>query len=172
MRNGPELWAAILKGLPIGAVIAGGAVRDFMLGVEPRDIDIFMKPDGWIMNRPEGFDRIDDKVERECEYTALGAGIESVSRGQLYGFSIDVIEIETPSPFDAAKLVEGFDFAIARSWFDGQIQDTVEAQLDRYFRCVSLLISTRPERARRRFERFNKRMSGAFTYRDKPYALP
>ena len=42
MQNGPELWNAILDQMPPGAVIAGGAVRDFILGVQPKDIDVFM----------------------------------------------------------------------------------------------------------------------------------
>lgn len=38
-KNGPELWQEIIEKLP-GAVIAGGAVRDYLLGVEPKDIDL------------------------------------------------------------------------------------------------------------------------------------
>lgn len=178
MRNGPDLWLSILAELPKGAVIAGGAVRDFMLGVEPKDIDVFMGPNDWIMDRPPGWHRIDDKDERAVEYRAV-SGIESVSHGQRFGYEVDVIEIAVsefaqknfgakPQRFNPEKLVAGFDFAIARSWFDGQIHDTPEAALDRFFRNVTLLHNNRPERSKRRFERFNERMGGTFTYRERP----
>ena len=47
--NGPVLWNHLLsyvhEHLDKDAVIAGGAIRDFVLGIEPRDIDIFVNVD-------------------------------------------------------------------------------------------------------------------------------
>ena len=42
MANGPDLWRAILAKMPPGSIVAGGAVRDYLLGYEPKDIDVFM----------------------------------------------------------------------------------------------------------------------------------
>jgi hypothetical protein len=162
MINGPELWRDILREMPPGAIIAGGAVRDYLLDIKPKDIDVFMKPAGWIENRPSGFHRIDDNNERDCEYRAM-SGIHSVSQGDKFGFSLDVIEMDS---FDPARTVGAFDFALTRCWFDGMsIHDTVEAQLDRWFETATLLIDTRPARAEARFNRFNLRAGGRFTLR-------
>lgn len=37
-----ELFDTILSHVPVGAVIAGGAVRDYVVGVPHRDIDVFV----------------------------------------------------------------------------------------------------------------------------------
>lgn len=46
MRNGPELWDRLLGVIrPVfgpGTVIAGGAVRDYRLGLNVKDIDVFV----------------------------------------------------------------------------------------------------------------------------------
>lgn len=39
--NGPRLWTNILNQIPGDSVIAGGCVRDWMLGVPEKDIDVF-----------------------------------------------------------------------------------------------------------------------------------
>ena len=42
MNNGPELWKKYLSIFPTDTIVAGGAVRDWMLsGGPPKDIDIF-----------------------------------------------------------------------------------------------------------------------------------
>ena len=44
MRNGPDLWLAVLNaiGLHWQPVVAGGCIRDHHLGLEPKDIDVFV----------------------------------------------------------------------------------------------------------------------------------
>jgi len=50
--NGPDLWDAILLKLGPDAYIAGGAVRDYILGTEPKDIDVFLyKPGDVVANK-------------------------------------------------------------------------------------------------------------------------
>lgn len=41
LANGPALWKEILSFFPEGSIIAGGCVRDYWLGKEPKDIDVF-----------------------------------------------------------------------------------------------------------------------------------
>src|SRR5687768_10379559 len=48
LPNGPELWDKLLEAVkevyePEFCCIAGGAVRDYALGKDPKDIDIFVK---------------------------------------------------------------------------------------------------------------------------------
>lgn len=69
--NGPAFWNKLLQDVQttwrMGGVVAGGAVRDWMLGIEPKDIDIFvgrgfdiadgdLVPNGWNFIRTVGRD--------------------------------------------------------------------------------------------------------------------
>jgi hypothetical protein len=178
MKNGPELWDLVLCQMPRGAVIAGGAVRDYFLGVEPKDIDVFApalvhvnaEPDAsysdlsnLIASDPRsGLYRIEDRYEREEEYKALG-DIATVSRGKIGNISVDLIEMVS-TELDPWALIGGFDFGITRCFYDGKlVWDTPEALTDRTNKSVTLLLGDRRERALKRFERFNVRMGGEFT---------
>jgi hypothetical protein len=41
MKNGPKLWADLIKQAPKGSVLMGGAIVDYLMGVTPKDYDIF-----------------------------------------------------------------------------------------------------------------------------------
>jgi hypothetical protein len=41
MKNDPQLWAELLKQVPLNCVLMGGAPRDFFYSVEAKDYDIF-----------------------------------------------------------------------------------------------------------------------------------
>jgi hypothetical protein len=176
--NGPELWSKILAQMPAGAVVAGGAVRDYLLGVPPKDIDVFMGTPAEIQDPPtqdryftEAFDarsglyRIDSVWERQEEYAAL-THIDLVSSGTLFGWKVDAVVLTNFTTGDA--LIEDFDFGITRSWFSPE-RGLVESQLafdDMTNRHVTLLLGDRRERAEKRFARFNERMRGTFTFVD------
>ena len=173
MQNGPDLWTAILEQMLPGAVIAGGAIRDFILGVEPKDIDVFYGevplPEVTDIDFSEihyfdlrcGLHRIDAVYERIEEYKAM-TGINLVSTGEMFGYKVDAVLMDDfKGGFD---LVEGFDFGINRCWWNGQINDTDEAAYDRENKVVTLLQHDRLERSQVRFDRFNARMGGGWTY--------
>lgn len=170
--NGPELWRAILARMPLGSVIAGGAVRDYLLGVEPKDIDVFIDMTAELVRFAEGDDnaisagdaryglhRIDNEHERFEEYAAV-SDIVCVSSGVLFDRRVDAVVMENYA--GGASLVAGFDFALNRCWFDGEIHDTPEAKRDRDNRCVTLLTDEREERSVARFERLNERWGGGW----------
>lgn len=174
MINGPELWTQILSKFPDGAVIAGGAVRDHMLGIEPKDIDVFIPARAGVVHDPAptnttfsmkafparfGLDRIYEVFERQAEYAALN-NIESVSRGEVFGYTVDAIEMNVD--FTGQQLVETFDFGINWCWFDGQINDTPEAFVDRYSKFIILHHHDRLERSLERFARLNERHGGQY----------
>lgn len=166
LPNGPELWAEILKCCPPGAFIAGGAVRDYLLGVEPKDIDVFASTDTLVPNAPwqtEVFRRIDIPEDRRAEYEAM-TEVDVVQRGRIAGWTVDLVYGWYEKEFSAPKVVETFDFGLARCWWDGELHDTPEAAADRNNRTVTLLIKDRPFRAQQRFDRFNARMGGDWTY--------
>lgn len=169
MANGPAAWAAILNCFPEGAIIAGGAVRDFALGVEPKDIDVFLPCTSWPRGGLEPLGRFESLgTDRNDDYSAMPA-ISIVQRGRLYGHQIDVVglwfEDENYRP---ERIVSTFDFGISRCWFDGEIHDTPEAESDRRDGTVTLLLTDRPERASIRFARFNERMGGGYSLRKAP----
>lgn len=178
MINGPELWDLILGDMPEGAVIAGGAVRDYLLGVEPKDIDVFYawpapssEPIDWesieIFLEPDarvGLHRIDNIYERQEEYEAM-TNINLVSSGTMYGFKVDAIELTEMD--SAEQLVNGFDFAINQCWYDGfDLYHTGAADDDLHRKTVTLLSNDRRERSLKRFDRFNERHNNAFTFVD------
>lgn len=161
-KNGHELWDAILAQMPKGSVIAGGAVRDYLLGVEPKDIDVFMpvRPVAQTLqqvvtqttmpladltvaastNYLPGFVSVEDAAGREArdEIYASLTGIAVVSRGEMFGRQIDAIEMVD---FNPDTLLDNFDFGITRAMYrDGRIDERVECILDRTFKTVTLYI--------------------------------
>lgn len=162
LTNGPKLWSAILEGMPKGAIVAGGAVRDYLLGVEPKDVDVFCPTEGLGGFDFTGFDPLGE--DRREEYEALSF-IDVVQRTRAHGFQVDLVGVHMPD-WSPRSLVETFDFGITRSWFDADgLHDTAEAGYDRSCRVVTRLLHDRPERAKARFDRFNQRMGGVFQYR-------
>lgn len=155
--NGPELWDQILAFFP-GAIIGGGAVRDYLLGVEPKDIDVFANAND--LHVPDNFAPLEG--DRREEYDALGF-IDVVSRATMAGYQIDLVGINlacTPR-----ELIETFDFGVSRCAYttSAGIIDTAESLADRSNKTVTLLLDDRLERSRLRFARFNERMGGDWT---------
>lgn len=174
MVNGPDLWNRILARFPSGAIIAGGAVRDYLLGVPPKDIDVFLPASAWqtpassdnefgIMSDPRyGLGRIDAIHERQAEYEAL-THVEMVSRGTIEGFTVDLVEIT--DDFDGESLVKTFDFGINRCWTTGRdVCQTFSCDDDLKNKTVTLYHRDRLERSKRRFAQFNKRHGGAYRF--------
>jgi hypothetical protein len=174
--NGPDLWRAILAVMPVGSVIAGGAVRDYLNDVEPKDIDVFSDIEAAVASPTEveagsvladigaydprhGLYRIDNEYERFEEYKAV-SNIAVVSSGMLLGHRVDHVIIEGFTTGE--ELVAGFDFGLNRVWFDGEIHDTREAYYDRENNCATLLLNDRVERSIKRFERLNDRWGGGW----------
>lgn len=178
MTNGPDLWAAVLA--PVreafgSGVIAGGAVRDFLLGVEPKDIDIFVNvPTVQMLGQRAtalaavGFDL---ELMDHTEYQDAPDWVNAVT-GVLDGHWGDhaVQIIARPSfDFSGAQLVGNFDFSITKCWFDGETHDTPEAKADRDAGTVSLTrwnSDAHVEISRQRFARFNARNGGSYTLID------
>lgn len=162
--NGPALWCTILAAMPPRSIIAGGAVRDYLLGYEPKDIDVFSPPDP-VWRIPDGFEGLgngpNDAVRR-AEYEAM-TNIDIVVRGEVEGWTVDLVGVTFTTP---AELIGTFDFGVTRCWADaeGQVHDTPEAERDRLFALVTRLIHDRPDRAQARFDRFNARMGGGWRY--------
>jgi hypothetical protein len=138
-------------------------VRDYLLGVEPKDIDIFVCSSDF--NPPANFQPLYDAEKRE-EYEALD-NIDIVMRAEIAGFQVDLVGV---APFSCGfELVETFDFGISRCFYAGKglAMATPEFCWDRDHQTVTLLLNDRRERAQRRFDRFNERMGGGWTLVEK-----
>ena len=157
MTNGPELWTKILAQMPPGSIIAGGAVRDFLLGAEPKDIDVFCSDLNFSI--PEGF-AVLEGAEQDEEYAAMGE-IDVVARGIVEGFTVDLVFM-TLSPFNAQTLVESFDVTTSQRWFDGECHAYAAAAGDLAEGLVTVLRYERLPRTIERFDRFNARHDGRF----------
>jgi len=165
-ENGPALWDAILARFPAGSIVAGGAVRDYLLGVPAKDVDVFLSVTNWPDSGLEGFERLGS--DRADEYAAMPT-ICIVQRGRIGGVQVDAVGVFIRSDpmgyedaFTPQAVIETFDFGLTRCWYDGQIHDTPEARADREARAVTLLLGDRPARAEQRFARFNERMGGGW----------
>lgn len=182
MKNGPELWDAILRGLnDASAVIAGGCVRDYLLGREPKDIDVFVnvacKDQLRVLGRALPATFSVSLMRELTEYEVAPDWVGEVS-GVLDGSfcpegSHDIFDdytqvqiIGRPSAdFGGAQLVSRFDFGITRSWYDGELHDTPEAAQDRANRTVTLMRWDTDDHVRsslKRFERWRDRYSEPF----------
>lgn len=164
MRNGPKLWSTILAALEpctSFAIVAGGAVRDFMLDAQPKDIDVFvlMKDFSKIPEWLIPVDMSNDALSEEYEGLNYVAGLW---RGELHGQRVEMIELaDLVSGGTPEALVNAFDFGATRCWFanDG-ICTTVECQTDLDCNLYTLLIADRLERSVNRFARFKATPAG------------
>lgn len=166
MQNGPELWDAILRPVHEAfpghkVVIGGGAVRDYLLGFEPKDIDVFVldRPGHNFIQDPN-FLYIEPGEGRKGEYDGK-QWVQFVSDYEAFGFPIQVIGVTEPT---GQALVDAFDLGITRCWYeDGEIHDTINAQIDRDCRAVTVILHDRLERSMDRAQRFIDRHAGAIT---------
>jgi len=158
--------------MPPGSIIGGGAVRDWFLGVEPKDIDVFIDA-----RRGEAPPECSSLAgDRDEEYEAMRE-VVCVQRGILEDRVVDVVHLDLivrdgglvlagevdPKPFTAENVIELFDFGITRCAYDGAIRDSTHASIDRANFTVTLFRHDRLERAMRRFERFTNRHNGVYT---------
>lgn len=152
--NGPELWEKILK--PIRscyghAIIAGGCVRDYLLGFPPKDFDVFVN----VPTREALESRLDDLLDQGYD----GGPLERLDdedyqldelldvRGVLDGhlqfgqLELNVQIVARPStPFDGATLTSKFDLGIAQAWYEnGQIGRSSQFDRDVDDRSISIL---------------------------------
>ena len=174
-ENGPALWETIINPIAAAygcpAIIAGGAVRDHLLGVDAKDIDVFVDVasihdlEAEIAALAEaGFDLEPmDHTEYEDAPDWVDA-VRGVLDGNFRGYPLQIIA--RPSAcFTGSRLVEKFDLAITQCWFDGEVHDTAAAAKDRAERTATVTRWNSPAHVAvtyARFERFNQRQQSPF----------
>ena len=124
INNGPDLWDEIRGHFPQDAIIAGGAVRDYMLQHEHRDIDVFLPYQNFI-DLPEEFVHDIPDIPREDEYPADSAPF-AVLNYRYKDHKVQLIYTEK-SP---REHIDTFDIGLCQMWYDGEIHMTKAAELD------------------------------------------
>jgi hypothetical protein len=186
-RNGPALWDALIEavGMP-GTVVAGGCLRDFLLGLEPKDIDIFVPLKSeyevlalcWRLNEAGMFDlrMLNPQAARtsgaEEDYDeAFGKQLWGVLDGEGLGVPVNIIaRCSHEGGIDA--LVESFDFDVVQFWYSGAGATGAgsAAYAAIFERTATITHDNTLDLSRRRFERFDKRNPGVLRLVD-PFVL-
>lgn len=145
-ENGPDYWSSLLENVDeifgTTSFIGGGAVRDHLLGVLPKDIDIFIHP----------LDFTRDDLSNMCEELGWGRAahvhgeeyLKNGSHGEISAFSVyELYPKSSPVPVQlifkmASKdnylhdVLSQFDLDICKSaYYNGTIVDTEVAKDDR-----------------------------------------
>lgn len=166
MQNGPELWDAVREAaLSVfsDALVAGGCIRDYRLGVPPKDIDVFVAGPSALIVHPD-FVHQPVPSDRREEYEGRPY-VRFVDDYDFHGIHVQVIGFYTDDEVVAVHgptLVGDFDFGITRAWYDGQIHETPEFEKDLQDSTITVLRNDRPERAATRARRFMDRHPGRF----------
>jgi hypothetical protein len=191
-RNGPALWETLIEALDIpGAVIAGGCIRDYVLGHEPKDIDLFV-PIGnrqefeeliatlndssvWSLEVLDGQEyRVHDphSVIGVAEGEAIGLPVNIIARcSQLPTSTLDVEGFEYHGTADNWSLINSFDFGILQWSFSSTSEGivcTTQALMDLAARTATLTHNSTYDQSIERYKRFNTRCPGALRLVD-PY---
>lgn len=176
--NGPALWGHLLSIVNVpGAVVSGGCIRDYMLGLQPHDIDIFVPRHtvSELGNLASGIQG------RQAAYSAThlalqpGYGSYSTQDDPLVGVvegTIDCIPVnilcnERHSTSNML-LIEGHDFGITQAcWGPAhQFETTAAFDQDLADKTATLLTLRSYERSLRRFDKFTARNGPVLTLVD------
>ena len=177
MRNGPELWGLLLAALGVeGAVIGGGCIRDYALGLAPKDYDIFVpirrkKELLDISNRITslGVMGFEDEQEDYHEESSVTGSLIGVMDGELLDYPVNVIGRRSHLQ-GVEALVDSFDFGcVQAAWSPtvGSVSTTAFVE-DILGSTATLRTNATYDLSRCRFERFNQRNPGVLTLVD-PY---
>jgi hypothetical protein len=145
--NDQTLWDPILAAVreiyePAYCCVAGGAIRDYLLGEDPKDIDVFMHLDrevnikelydlaqelGW-----QNVDVVGNVVGNAEPYLkdkqANGEPLTiACLRGKVKGVTVDLILTRAKT---GREIVGGFDFHMCEHWYDGEVHSTPKGKYD------------------------------------------
>ena len=172
-RNGPLLWQAMLEELNVpGAVVAGGAVRDFCLNLEPKDIDIFV-PVSCLSDFLALVDHVADNryfdlhpmFDKAKEYvkdadSIPGSDLIGVMEGEAFGLPVNVIA-RTAHLGGPRALIDSFDFDVLQGYHDGEsLKWNVCQGKACQTKIATLMHGRHVDQSIKRFLRFNQRHPG------------
>lgn len=134
------------------AVIAGGAVRDHILGVPERDTDIFLPAFKGrniiqlIADLSAEFKivpKMKSKLNRDGSYKESNKRLDSVFEFDFEGKLFDIVATkyeETEDNTFTDQLMKDFNFGLSRAYYDGYItEETKEFKIDADYNRMTLL---------------------------------
>jgi len=156
--NGPEFWDVILRDIrrenpSIQPIIAGGAVRDFILGGEAKDIDVwFYKstrggPTTATMHKAKRWTRVVPDDEDENEY-ASNSRLKMLHNYAFYGWDVQLIGVDV-FPWGWESLVNDFNIGLSKMAYDGAVHAHADALTDIANKTVSIVKPNAGERLKR-----------------------
>lgn len=128
MKFWPETWREVFwevkKTFP-GAIIAGGALRDWYLGKEVKDVDIFVPwhpvqgpmLDGW---KPMSVEFLEE------EGYGLQRAVQGVWEKEVEGIKFQIIKVSFLGPNFVYDLMHNFDIGLCKVW--GRTEGVFEAE--------------------------------------------
>lgn len=198
-RNGPALWDALLNvvGTYWKPVIAGGAIRDYYLGIEPKDIDIFVPAEDdddvvsiidqmspllahgrfiWLNEDADtGAILMGDvditKAKIEYNKAAFSQDLIAVWEGEILGIPVNIIGRRSLENGPQA-LINEFDFNVVKGYYygDGIVVATGPMEADIVAKTATLAHDRTHKQSLQRFERFNMRNPNLLRIVD-PYSV-
>lgn len=193
MRNGPALWDRLLSHVrPVfgqDAVVAGGAIRDYYLGLVPKDLDVFVN----VAHTDKLVDGVDFlSVQRGAifalgmmdvltspetgEYEQWAHANGKHSKKTLLGVAEGTWTLETGEEFDIniiarpslkngpLALIKGFDMGYVQAAYlgDDALIKSEDYLTDWRNRTATIMYQERADYdlSRKRFARFDKRHPG------------
>lgn len=176
-RNGPALWQSILEvvGTHWQPCVAGGAVRDYFLAQEPKDIDVFVPA-----TCNEDFTSIIDALPAKLAHGRIiglmgdpslaseyQAGEETevfgVWEGEIIGLPVNIIGRKSLNT-SIVGLLHTFDFGINQCAYSvsGCFIDTQEFVQDFFVGTFTLMHNRTYAQSLGRFDRINARHGGKY----------
>jgi len=171
-KNGPEYWDKLLYAVreiyECEAIVAGGAVRDHLLGFDPKDIDIFVNytNDPLELSEELGWGhpkQIGNRGRRNPYANIKGKIVQNVLEFYPSTSPVPVQLIFTKKPLDGdftENTLNMFDFHICKSAYDGKMYDTEVAQQERLAKTFTYSgpeDEENKEKSMQRFESFKQR---------------
>jgi len=156
--NGPEFWDVILRDLrrynDIEPIIAGGAVRDFVLGGEAKDIDVWFfrlkhegprphmqEARGWMRTMPEDVDEYEGNHRLKMLHNYV-----------FQGWNVQLIGVAV-APWGWEGLVNDFNIGLSKMAYDGAVHIHADALTDIANKTVTIVRPNAGERAKRCVEK-------------------
>jgi hypothetical protein len=163
--NGPVLWAKLLAAIEVpGAIVSGGCIRDWHLGLAPKDIDIFV-PGFTQRHLTDLCDTINDdhlgdlQLQPGCgSYSTMDDPLVGVVEGTLLGYEVNILS-NRKHEVSVLELIQGHDFGICQSAcdIDGNFTTTEAFEDDLGNRTATILTLRSYERSLKRFDKFTSR---------------
>lgn len=103
------------------AVIAGGYLRDMILGVQPKDVDIWIYkqlPKELVLDLPPDSYKVLRRIPVQNSFA-----MKCIVSVEWRGITFDIIQLRDPT----IRAVDRFDFGLNQVWYDGKLIHTTPA---------------------------------------------